>query len=102
MSKEKKMKSKLLRMVAAMLMFCCASNVEAAGDEKNGHERFIEQLAKARAEFAEKTGNTTRITDAPRTKQQDSSARVYRLDGTPADHSSHDILIQDDQKFVRK
>ena len=66
------------------------------------HERFIEQLAKARAEFAEKTGNTTRITDAPRTKQQDSSARVYRLDGTPADHSSHDILIQDDQKFVRK
>jgi acid phosphatase (class A) len=66
------------------------------------HERFIEQLAKARAEFAEKTGNTTRMTDAPRTQQQNASARIYHLDGTPADNSSHGVLIQNDQKFVRK
>ena len=66
------------------------------------HERFIGQLAKARAEFAEKTGNPTRMTDAPRTQQQNASARVYRLDGTPADDSSNGILIQNDQKFVRK
>ena len=66
------------------------------------HERFIGQLAKARAEFTEKTGNATRMTDAPRTQQQNASARVYRLDGTPADDSSNGILIQNDQKFVRK
>ena len=66
------------------------------------HERFIGQLVKARAEFTEKTGNATRMTDAPRTQQQNASARVYRLDGTPADDSSNGILIQNDQKFVRK
>ena len=66
------------------------------------HERFIGQLANARAEFAEKTGSATRITDAPRTQQQNASARVYRLDGTPADDSSRGILIQHDQKYVRK
>ena len=66
------------------------------------HERFIGQLAKARAEFAEKTGNATRIAETPRTQQQNSSARVYRLDGTPADESSRGILIQNNQKFVRK
>ena len=66
------------------------------------HERFIGQLARARAEFAEKTGNATRIIELPHEQQQNSSARVYRLDGTPADDSSHGIVIQDNQKFVRK
>ncbi|MCR5679269.1 MAG: phosphatase PAP2 family protein [Prevotella sp.] len=66
------------------------------------HERFIEQLAKARAEFAEKTGNTTRVSDGPHAQQQNSPARVYRLDGTPANDDSHGILIQNDKKFVRK
>jgi len=66
------------------------------------HERFIGQLTKARAEFAEKTGNATRIAEVPRTQQQNASARVYRLDGTPANDSSHGILIQNNQKFVRK
>ena len=66
------------------------------------HERFIGQLAKARAEFAEKTGNATRIAETPRIQQQNSSVRVYRLDGTPADDSSRGILIQNNQKFVRK
>ncbi len=66
------------------------------------HERFIEQLAKARAEFAEKSGNATQITDAPGTQQQNASARIYRLDGTPADNSSSSILIQNNQKFIRK
>ena len=66
------------------------------------HERFIGQLANARAEFAEKTGNATRIAETPRIQQQNSSARVYRLDGTPADDFSRGILIQNNQKFVRK
>ena len=66
------------------------------------HKRFIEQLAKARAEFAEQTGSATRVTEAPRVQQQGSTARVYRLDGTPATESSQGILIQNNQKFVRK
>jgi acid phosphatase (class A) len=66
------------------------------------HERFIEQLAKARAEFAEKTGAATRVSEVPQAKQQHSSARVYRLDGTPANDASRGIYIQNNQKFVRK
>jgi len=66
------------------------------------HKRFIEQLAKARAEFAEQTGSATRVAEAPRVQQQGSTARVYRLDGTPATESSQGILIQNNQKFVRK
>ena len=34
------MKKNLLRMAAAALVFCCAANVQAAGDEKNGHAYF--------------------------------------------------------------
>ena len=34
------MKKNLMRMVAATLMFCCAANVQAAGDETNGHAYF--------------------------------------------------------------
>lgn len=66
------------------------------------HERFIGQLAKARAEFAEKTGRATRMAEAPQAQQQKSSARVYHLDGTPANDSSRGILIQNNKKFVRK
>jgi acid phosphatase (class A) len=66
------------------------------------HERFIEQLAKARAEFAEKTGGSTQIVEASGSQQQNASARIYRLDGTPADNSSHGILIQNNRKFVNK
>lgn len=66
------------------------------------HERFIGQLERARAEFAEKKGSATRMTETARSQQQSSSARVYRLDGTPANDSSRGILIQNSRKFVRK
>ena len=64
------------------------------------HERFIGQLAKARAEFAEKTGKATRIVEMPRTQQQSSSARVYRLDGTPADENAHGVVISGGEKRI--
>lgn len=66
------------------------------------HERFIGQLERARAEFAEKTGSATRIGETARSQQQSASARVYRLDGTPANDASRGILIQNNRKFVRK
>ena len=34
------MNKNLTRMVAATMMFCCATNVQAAGDEVNGHAYF--------------------------------------------------------------
>lgn len=67
------------------------------------HERFIGQLARARAEFAEKTGKVTIINGAPRTQQRGgASSRIFHLNGTPADASSHGVLIQNNQKFIRK
>lgn len=66
------------------------------------HERFIGQLARARAEFAEKTGSATQVPKATRTQQDNASARIYRLDGTPASDSARGALIQNGQKFVRK
>jgi len=44
-------------------------------------ERFLEQMKKARAEYAEKTGQTTAIRALNVSPQQ--SARIYRLDGRP-------------------
>jgi acid phosphatase (class A) len=67
------------------------------------HERFIVQLAKARAEFAEKTASVAvRVVETTRPQQEATSARVYRLDGTPAQNTSHGILIQNNQKVIRK
>ncbi len=66
------------------------------------HERFIGQLAKARAEFAEKVNHETLIPEVPSAQQKDASARIYHLDGTPANDTSNGILIQNNQKFVRK
>ena len=66
------------------------------------HERFIQQLAKARAEFAQKKGNATHVAEAPNARQQNSSTRIYQLNGTPASASSQGILIQNNQKFLKK
>ncbi|MCR5680650.1 MAG: phosphatase PAP2 family protein [Prevotella sp.] len=63
--------------------------------------RFREQMKKAQQEFAEKTGQTVGIrTAAP--AAADGSARAYRLDGTPATESTRGIVIQNNQKTVRK
>ena len=64
------------------------------------NERFIGQLAKARAEFKEKTGESTSV----------NSARIvpitvgpaYTLQGTPATASTRGIVIEGSQKVVRK
>ncbi|MBQ6965695.1 MAG: phosphatase PAP2 family protein [Bacteroidaceae bacterium] len=66
------------------------------------HERFIEQLAKARAEFIEKTGAMSNVPSAPRTVQQEGPARIYRIDGTPATDATRGIVIEGRQKVLRK
>ena len=61
-------------------------------------ERFLEQMKKARAEYAEKTGLTTEVRALNSTQQQ--SARIYRLDGTPADKATRGIVIKEGQKRI--
>ena len=66
------------------------------------HERFIGQLARARAEFAEKTGNMSNVVNTPNAIKYGGSAKVYRIDGTPANNDSKGIVITNGQKTVRR
>jgi membrane-associated phospholipid phosphatase len=64
------------------------------------HERFIGQLARARAEFQEKTGESTPVNSARIVPITEGSA--YTLQGTPATASTRGIVIEGSQKVVRK
>lgn len=74
--------------------------VAAAGYARlHTNAEFLADIAAARAEFAEKSGQ---VTAAPAvTAPQRSSARVYRIDGTPANDTTRGIVIEDGQKIVR-
>jgi hypothetical protein len=64
-----------------------------------GSEAFIAQMKKAQAEYAEKTqqpvGVKASVIEHPAT-------RAHRLDGISAEETSHGIIIEDNQKVVRK
>ena len=64
------------------------------------HERFIGQLARARAEFQEKTGGSTPVNSARVVPITEGSA--YTLQGTPASANTRGIVIEGNQKVVRK
>ena len=64
------------------------------------HERFIGQLARARAEFQEKTGESTPVNSARIVPITEGSA--YTLQGTPATASTRGIVIKGNQKVFRK
>ncbi len=66
------------------------------------HERFIGQLARARAEFAEKTGKLSNVVNTPSAMQHEGSAKVYRIDGTPVTDGAKGIVIANGQKVVRR
>ena len=66
------------------------------------HERFIGQLARARAEFAEKTNVSSQISETTNTPQQNASARIYRIDGTPATDTTSGIVITNGRKVLMK
>ena len=63
------------------------------------HERFIGQLARARAEFKEQAGGST-VVNTTRAARQEGSARIYRIDGTPADNTSNGIVIANGRKVI--
>ena len=62
--------------------------------------QFLALIAAARAEFVEKSGAVESV--APVAAAQQSSARTYLLDGTPAPDRTRGIVIQDHRKTVRK
>ena len=61
-------------------------------------ERFLEQMKKARAEYQALKGDPTAVRALNATRQQ--SARIYRLDGTPADQTTRGIVIENGQKRI--
>ena len=66
------------------------------------HERFIGQLARARAEFAEKTGGMSNVANPAGVSQRGSSAQIYHINGTPATDNTKGIVIANGQKVARK
>ena len=62
-----------------------------------GSEEFIAQMRKAQAEYKELTGQTTGVSAV--SKQP--SARIYRIDGTPADENASGVVIEKGVKRMR-
>ena len=71
------------------------------GLEIRNHERFIGQLARARAEFAEKTGGMSNVINNTNDKQGEGSALIYHIDGTPANNAKG-VVIAKGQKVARR
>lgn len=63
-----------------------------------GSEAFIAQMKKAQVEYAEKTGQAVGVRTLNATQQQ--SARIYRIDGTPADGTTHGVVIEEGKKHI--
>ena len=66
-----------------------------------GSEEFIAQMKKAQAEYIEKTGGVNSVGSAL-SKPSSSSARVYHIDGTPADEHTRGVNIIGGEKRIVK
>lgn len=66
------------------------------------HERFIAQLAKARAEFAEKTGAMSNVINNANDKQGEGTARIYHIDGKPANDNTKGVVVANGKKVARR
>ena len=65
-----------------------------------GSEAFIAQMKKAQAEYAEKTGQNIGIHSA--TVVEHPSTQSYRIDGIQATDATRGIVIENQQKVVKK
>ena len=66
------------------------------------HERFIGQLARARAEFAEKTRQMSNVGTPAGAMLHRGATPTYRIDGTPVTDGAKGIVIENGLKVVRK
>lgn len=65
-----------------------------------GSEAFVAQMKKAQREYKQRTASTgVRAAASP---VQQPSARIYNIDGTPADENTRGIVIEDGQKVMKR
>ena len=64
-------------------------------------ERFLEQMKKAREEYQTLKGDPTAVRSA-QVVEHPAAARAYTLQGTPATATTRGIVIEGNQKVVRK
>ena len=64
-------------------------------------EQFLEQMKKARKEYQTLKGNAAAVRSA-QVVEHPAATRAYTLQGTPATASTRGIVIEGDQKVVRK
>ena len=76
--------------VAASIGFCALHNSPA----------FREQMAKAQAEYLEKTGQASGVADVMQTTPA-TNGQAYRVDGIKATDDTRGIIIQDGKKVLR-
>ena len=65
-----------------------------------GSEAFIAQMKKAQAEYAEKTGQNIGVHSA--TVVEHPATQAYRIDGIQATDATRGIIIENQQKVVKK
>ncbi len=65
-----------------------------------GSEAFIAQMKKAQAEYAEKTGKDVGVQSASIIEHP--ATHTYRIDGTNATDNTRGIVIENQQKVIRK
>ena len=66
----------------------------------HGSPEFREQMAKAQAEYLEKTGQSVNVTEVvPSTPA--TSSQAYRIDGIKATDDTRGIIIQDGKKILK-
>ena len=78
------------RMGAGMLFSVLQTNAE-----------FQSMMKEAQEEYAEKTGSATAVR-MQSANTSEGTARIYRLDGTPADDTSRGVIIEEGKKSMRK
>ena len=64
-------------------------------------ERFLEQMRKARAEYQQLKEGTVSVRQA-QVVEHPAATRAYTLQGTPATDATRGIVIEGNQKIVRK
>lgn len=65
-----------------------------------GSEAFIAQMKKAQAEYAAKTGIVVGVPASP-VSTQEHSARIYNINGSPADDNTRGVVVEQGQKMLK-
>ena len=65
-----------------------------------GSPEFIAQMKKAQAEYAEKMGTSVGVRSI--NAEPETTARIYRIDGTPADEATSGVVIEKGKKVNRR